>query len=114
MNCLFCDIINKKIPSEIIAETKFAFAFNDINPKSLIHMLIVPKIHLDSALDLNDSNIHYFSEMILLANKLANKYSFDDKGFRWVNILKSVTSKPKSVADFVVRTFNSEIMLNQN
>ena len=84
MNCLFCDIINKNISSEIIAETKFAFAFNDINPKSLIHMLIVPKIHLDSALDLNDSNIHYFSEMILLANKLANKYSFDDKGFRWV------------------------------
>lgn len=46
--CLFCKIINKEIPSNIIAENENFLAFHDINPKAPVHILAIPKIHVDS------------------------------------------------------------------
>lgn len=47
MDCLFCKIINKEIPSSIVYEDDKILAFNDINPQAPVHILIVPKIHID-------------------------------------------------------------------
>ena len=44
-DCLFCKIIQKKIPSKIVYEDKAALAFEDINPKAPVHLLIIPKTH---------------------------------------------------------------------
>ena len=56
VNCLFCDIILKKIPSEIVYENKYVLAFNDINPQAPIHILIIPKIHISTLNDLKKSD----------------------------------------------------------
>ncbi len=56
-NCLFCDIINKKIPSSTIYEDNDVLAFLDIHPISLGHTLVIPKIHALNILDLTDDQI---------------------------------------------------------
>lgn len=82
--CLFCNIINKNIPADIIAQTKSALAFRDINPQASIHILIIPKMHIASTRELNKGNIQYLSEMALLANKVADEEGINMSGYRWV------------------------------
>ena len=83
-NCLFCDIIKKKIPSEIVGETEYVIAFRDINPVAPTHILIIPKKHITSTSDLNEGNIHYLSEMAFLANEVSNNENIYKSGYRWV------------------------------
>jgi len=47
-NCIFCKIVNKEIPTNPVYENDNYLAFNDIHPKAPIHILIIPKKHLDS------------------------------------------------------------------
>ena len=46
--CLFCKIVNKEIPSNVILENDEFLAFHDINPKAPVHILAIPKVHVDS------------------------------------------------------------------
>ena len=84
MDCLFCNIIKKDIPSQFVDENNYAIAFNDINPKAPTHILVVPKVHISSILDVDESNINYLSEMALLANKIIVDKMISTKGCRWV------------------------------
>ena len=47
-NCLFCKIVAGEIPAAIVAETPDAIAFRDINPEAPVHLLVVPRAHVDS------------------------------------------------------------------
>ena len=82
--CLFCKIIKGSIPADIIGETKTILAFRDINPQADTHVLIIPKIHISSTRELNQKNIKYLSEMILLSNKIADKENIINSGYRWI------------------------------
>ena len=81
-NCLFCKIINKEVLSEIVSENELALAFKDINPQAPNHILIIPKIHIASTIDINRENSHYLIEMVLLANEISKDTNKD--GYRWV------------------------------
>lgn len=83
-NCLFCKIINGDMPANIIEVTETALAFCDINPQAKIHILIIPKNHIESTRDLNDENIHYLLEMAEMANKIAVNEGISESGYRWV------------------------------
>ncbi|MDR3559275.1 MAG: HIT domain-containing protein, partial [Candidatus Pacebacteria bacterium] len=52
MSCIFCKIIAKEIPAEIIYEDEDILAFRDINPLAPVHVLVVPKRHVESINDL--------------------------------------------------------------
>lgn len=56
-DCIFCKIVNRKIPSEIIYEDNDFLAFLDINPKAKIHILLIPKVHIVSLNELNSGEI---------------------------------------------------------
>lgn len=56
MDCLFCKIIVGDIPSSKVYEDESIYAFNDINPQAPTHILIVPKQHIGSADEINESN----------------------------------------------------------
>jgi diadenosine tetraphosphate (Ap4A) HIT family hydrolase len=48
MDCIFCKIINREIPSDIVYEDERILAFRDLEPQSPVHILIVPKVHIAS------------------------------------------------------------------
>lgn len=79
-NCLFCKIINKEAPSEIVYEDDKVIAFKDINPKAPIHLLIVPKKHIPSVDHLEIEDKTLMGELILAAQKIAREKNL--KGYR--------------------------------
>ncbi len=82
--CLFCKIVTKEIPSKLAGESDRAFAFHDINPQAPVHVLIIPKDHIVSALNIQQSHSETLAEMFLLAQKVARQEKVDQSGFRLV------------------------------
>lgn len=80
--CLFCKIINKEIPAKIVFENDKIIAFEDIYKCTPVHILIVPKQHIESVLKLDDSNIEIVGEIFLSINIIAKKIGIDSSGFR--------------------------------
>ena len=84
MNCLFCRIINKKIPSKIVYEDKHVFAFEDINPQAPVHVLIVPKKHMATVLEATPESNELIGQLFQIANKIAKDKGIAERGFRLV------------------------------
>lgn len=84
-DCIFCKIINKEVPSNIVYEDDLVVAFRDINPQAPVHILIVPKEHIPTLLDLNENNKHVVSHAYMVAKELAKKEGIDEKGYRIVS-----------------------------
>lgn len=84
MDCLFCKIINGEIPSNKVYEDDTVFAFRDIEPQAPTHILIIPKEHIKSAAELNESNSAVVAHIFEVAAKIAKQEGLDD-GFRIVN-----------------------------
>ena len=82
-NCLFCKIIAGEIPSEKVYEDDEVLAFKDINPMAPVHILIIPKKHIDGADELNDSNAAVTAKIFTVISKLAKEFNLDN-GFRVV------------------------------
>jgi len=71
MDCIFCKIANGDIPSVKVFENDKLFAVNDINPKARIHILIIPKKHIESIMTLSQADKDLLWEMVSTARKLA-------------------------------------------
>lgn len=84
MDCLFCKIINGEIPSNKVYEDDTVFAFRDIAPQAPTHILIIPKEHIKSAAEIDDSNSAVVAHIFEVAAKIAKQEGLDD-GFRIVN-----------------------------
>lgn len=82
--CIFCDIINKKSPANILYEDDEMIAFPDINPSAPVHILIIPKKHIKSANELEAKDQALLGKMILTAKKLAKENKIDQSGYRLV------------------------------
>lgn len=63
MNCLFCKIINGDIPSNKVYEDDMVVAFYDINPEAKIHVLVLPKLHIESADSITEENSVYVAKI---------------------------------------------------
>ena len=79
-DCIFCKIAEKEIPSLIVYEDEDLLAFKDINPIDKVHILIIPKEHIDNLSGCNQNHQNILSKMLLLAPKLAKENHL--KGFR--------------------------------
>ena len=64
MDCLFCAIIKGDIPSTKVYEDEYAYAFRDINPAAPVHILVIPKKHIDSINRVDSDNISIVAEVI--------------------------------------------------
>lgn len=78
MDCIFCKIINREVPSDIIYEDKNLIVFKDIKPKAPIHLLLTPKIHIPSVNDLDEKHKELLGNLFLLAKKIANEKGISD------------------------------------
>ena len=83
-DCLFCRIIDKKIPASIVYEDDRVLAFTDINPQAPLHALVVPKRHIPSLNALSAEDDALVGEMVRRAAAIARDKGFADRGFRTV------------------------------
>jgi histidine triad (HIT) family protein len=83
-NCIFCKIVNGEIPCSKVYEDDKVLAFKDINPGAPVHILVVPKQHIQSILDLDESNKYITVDIFDAINKIANMSGIDKDGFRVV------------------------------
>lgn len=81
--CIFCKIVKKEIPCNKIYEDEDVVAFNDVNPVASVHFLIIPKLHIDSLVEIQDSHQYLLGKMLLLVSTLAKKQGCKD-GFRTI------------------------------
>jgi histidine triad (HIT) family protein len=79
-DCIFCKIIEGKIPSKKLYEDDDVLVFNDINPLAKVHFLIIPKQHIESLASCTEENVRLLSKITLLAPKLAAEQGLT--GFR--------------------------------
>jgi len=82
--CLFCKIIKKQIPSNIIHETDSLVVFPDINPSAEIHLLIVPKKHIAGMRGITESDGKLLTQVYEIVNKLVDEYNLTDNSYRVV------------------------------
>lgn len=71
MDCLFCKIIGGDIPSSKVYEDDYVYAFNDINPQTPVHILVVPKKHICCADAVNAENSIYVAKIFEAVPKIA-------------------------------------------
>ncbi len=83
-DCLFCKIIDGDIPSNKVFEDDMVYAFYDIEPQAPEHILIIPKKHFESILDVAGKDFVYVDRMIEAAQKLAKEKRLEKDGFRLV------------------------------
>lgn len=81
-DCVFCQIIAKKMAADIIFEDDELIAFHDINPQAPSHILIVPKKHIVCLSKIADEDTHLLGKMLTVAKNITREKKFDEKGFR--------------------------------
>jgi len=83
MECIFCQIIKKEQPADIIYEDNDFIVFKDIKPSAPIHLLLVPKIHIPSVNNLEEEHINLIGKLFLLAKKIA-KNQKTENGYKLI------------------------------
>jgi histidine triad (HIT) family protein len=84
MNCLFCSIVEKRIASQVVYEDTDVFAFEDINPQAPVHILVVPKKHISSVLEIKPADNALIGKLFHAAQKIAQERNVAQRGFRLV------------------------------
>lgn len=82
MECIFCQIVVDKIPSEIVYQDEEVIAFRDIEPQAPTHLIIIPKKHIPSLAHLSEAELSLIGQMVNVANQLAKKEGIDERGYR--------------------------------
>lgn len=82
-DCLFCNIAAGKIPSEKVYEDEIVYAFKDIHPKAPVHVLVVPKKHITSLIELKSDELPIVAHMLEVVNKVAKQLG-TGKGYKVV------------------------------
>lgn len=81
-DCVFCKIAAKEIGADIVYEDSGVLAFNDIRPSAPVHVLVVPKEHIQSIAHLESNHNEVISKLIFTAKSLAEKSNL--KGYKLV------------------------------
>lgn len=83
MNCIFCKIVAGEISAQKVFEDEDLLAFRDIHPKAPLHLLVIPKKHIESMASLAEADTQVMGRMMVLAGRLAAENGSPD-GFRTV------------------------------
>lgn len=84
-DCIFCKIINKEIPSEIVYEDSEILAFKDINPVAPVHIVFVPKKHICCLNKIENDDIELIGKIFMAIKKVAEDLGISEGGYRVIN-----------------------------
>lgn len=82
MNCLFCSIVEKTIPADIVYEDEQVLAFRDIAPQAPTHILVIPKKHITTINDATADDTALIGHMMITAKTIAAQENIAEDGFR--------------------------------
>lgn len=83
-DCLFCKMVSGEIKPDIVLETDNVLAFRDINPRAPTHVLVIPKKHIATLADIEQSDGALLGEMFLVAKQVAIQEGISESGYRTV------------------------------
>jgi histidine triad (HIT) family protein len=84
MSCLFCQIVEKKVPAKVAFEDDQVMAFHDIRPQAPVHVLVIPKKHITSLMDMTAGDDALVGGLVRRARELAREMGLGERGFRLV------------------------------
>lgn len=82
MDCIFCKIINKEIPSKIVYEDDEVLAFEDIAPQAPVHIVVIPKKHIAKITEIEKEDEILIGKIYSVINKIAREKQIAEEGFR--------------------------------
>ena len=82
MDCLFCKIAMKQIPSSKVYEDEHVYAFKDIHPVAPVHIIVIPKLHIKNVNEINKKNSKEVQKIFEVIPKIAKIAMVDEKGYR--------------------------------
>ncbi len=82
--CIFCKIVARTIPAALVYEDEMVVAFDDVNPQAPTHTLVIPRKHVASIAELQDSDGELLGRLMLAGNKIAKLKGIADAGYRIV------------------------------
>ncbi len=80
--CLFCRIVAGEIPSDVVHRTERVVAFRDVNPQAPVHVLVVPRRHIDDAGALGPDDAEVLAHMFVAARQVAEAEGIAERGYR--------------------------------
>ena len=83
-DCLFCRIVAGEIPADVVHRTDHSVAFRDLNPQAPVHVLVVPRRHIDNAAVLEPGDAEVLSDLFSAAATVAAAEGIDERGYRLV------------------------------
>lgn len=85
-DCLFCQIIERTIPADVVAETDRTLAFRDLNPVASTHVLVIPKRHIENAATVSAEDGEDIAALLVAAAAVADAEGIggEDRGYRLV------------------------------
>ncbi len=81
-DCLFCKMVSREIPPDVVYEDDDVLAFRDINPQAPVHVLIIPKRHISTLNDLQAGDAELIGKLHLAAATVAKLEGVDSAGYR--------------------------------
>ena len=85
MDCIFCKLAHKEIPTEILYEDDYVVAFPDQNPQAPVRVLIIPKKHISSMNAVTAADSEILLHVVMAAQKIAQDKGIAERGYRLVN-----------------------------
>lgn len=82
MACIFCKIVKKELCADILFEDEEVVAFKDIKPIAPVHILVIPKKHIDSVANIKNNDILLMGKLIMVAKKIADELEISKDGYK--------------------------------
>ena len=82
MDCIFCKIVKKEIPADVVFEDETVIAFKDIKPIAPVHIVIIPKKHIVSIVDIKEEDVVLMGRLIMSAKKIADDLKISKDGYK--------------------------------
>lgn len=83
-DCIFCRIVAGDLPADIVEESDHAIAFRDLNPQMPVHVLVIPRRHIESAATVEHSDAEAMADMLVLARRVAQGQGIAERGYRLI------------------------------
>ncbi|HXQ43218.1 MAG TPA: histidine triad nucleotide-binding protein [Acidimicrobiales bacterium] len=83
-DCIFCRIVAGDLPADILDRSDHAVAFRDLNPQAPVHVLVIPRRHVENAATVEHDDGAVIADMVVLARRVAQDQGIAERGYRLV------------------------------